>query len=311
MVNGALTTEEHLAARLQELFKPLRIGNLSRSDGNGKTTVSAEIAGSIPAIHIHMAHEQTGKDLPEQMPWKIQFSSRNKNKIMAEVLPDDAAVNAFVPSSVYIPTKEIISFFQGFREVARKYSLQFDATYLDLADSLALPELKDRPQLLYNQIQGLSETIGGTVVLKNGQFFLKSSNKKEQEINLAAEGLRKIATLLHLINNGSLEQGGTLFWDEPESNLNPRLVKLVARTLYSLAAEGVQVILATHSLFLLREFEILGHQREFKETGRCFFSMDKTEDGVIAQQSDILEEIDPIVMLDESLLQSDRYLEEV
>ena len=307
---GKQRTEEYLATRLQELFKPLKIGNLSYADGDGKTIVSAEIEGAIPTIHIHLPHEQPGPAAAEKMSWEINFSNRSEKKITAPVLPDTAASNAFVLSTVYIPTKEIISFFYGFKEVARKYSLQFDETYLDLADSLSLPQLKDRPQLLHNQIQNLSETIGGTVLLKNGQFFLKSSKKKEQEISLTAEGLRKIATLLHLINNGSLEKGGTLFWDEPEANLNPRLVKLIARTLYSLAAEGVQVILATHSLFLLRELEILGHQSEFKETGCRFFSLDKTENGVVVQQSNSLEEIDPIVMLDENLQQSDRFLEE-
>jgi len=155
---GKQRGEEYLARRLQELFKPVKLGNLSRSEGKGKTVVAADIAGAIPTIHIHMPHEQPGPAREEMMSWEIKFSNRSEKKITAPVLPDTAASNAFVCSTVYIPTKEIISFFNGFKEVARKYSLQFDETYLDLADSLSLPQLKDRPQLLHNQIQNLSET---------------------------------------------------------------------------------------------------------------------------------------------------------
>ena len=155
---GKQRGEEYLARRLQELFKPVKLGNLSRSEGKGKTVVAADIAGAIPTIHIHMPHEQPGPAREEMMSWEIKFSNRSEKKITAPVLPDTAASNAFVLSTVYIPTKEIISFFNCFKEVARKYSLQFDETYLDLADSLSLPQLKDRPQLLHNQIQNLSET---------------------------------------------------------------------------------------------------------------------------------------------------------
>jgi hypothetical protein len=41
---------------------------------------------------------------------------------------------------------------------------------------------------------------------------------------MVAEGLRKIATLVQLQRNGWLIPGTTLFWDEPETNLNPVLM---------------------------------------------------------------------------------------
>jgi hypothetical protein len=68
--------------------------------------------------------------------------------------------------------------------------------------------------------------------------------------------------------------------------------------------------LATHSLFLLRELDILGHQKEFQDAARRFFSLSNTEQGVLVQQSDSIDDIEPIVMLDENLQQSDRFLEE-
>jgi len=303
-------TEEYLGIRLKELFKPDKIGNLTYSSGNGKTVVSTDVVGAIPTIHIHMPHEKPGVPLPEPMSWKITFSNRSEKNVSVEKLPGEAAINAFVSQSVYLPTKEIISFFDGFKEVARKYSLQFDETYLDLADNLSLPELKQRPELLHTQLQVLNTAVGGNIILKNGRFYVSTKETKNREITLVAEGMRKIATLLYLINNGSLAKGGTLFWDEPEANLNPRLVKLVAETIYSLANEGVQVVLATHSLFLLRELEILGKKNEFKKVSSRFFALEQTKNGVSVTQGDNVDEIDPIIMLDEALQQSDRFLDE-
>jgi hypothetical protein len=37
-----------------------------------------------------------------------------------------------------------------------------------------------------------------------------------------AEGYRKLAMLIFLLRYGVLERGSTLFWDEPEANLEPR-----------------------------------------------------------------------------------------
>ena len=73
------------------------------------------------------------------------------------------------------------------------------------------------------------------------------------EAPLMAEGLRKIGVIAYLLTTGKLTEKGIIFWDEPEANLNPRLIKSVAALLVKLAECGIQVILGTHSLFLLKE----------------------------------------------------------
>ena len=70
------------------------------------------------------------------------------------------------------------------------------------------------------------------------------------EADLVAEGYRKLTMVARLIANGSLDANSLLFWDEPEANLNPRLIRRLAPLLLDLAEAGVQVFIATHSLFL-------------------------------------------------------------
>lgn len=54
------------------------------------------------------------------------------------------------------------------------------------------------------------------------------------EMPLAAEGLRKLAMLAQLIATGSLLEKGYLFRGEPETNLNPKLIKEAALTILRL-----------------------------------------------------------------------------
>jgi hypothetical protein len=57
--------------------------------------------------------------------------------------------------------------------------------------------------------------------------------------------------LSYLISNGGLTSGSTLFWDEPELNLNAKLQVKLVDSLVALAKAGIQIILTTHDLFLI------------------------------------------------------------
>jgi hypothetical protein len=78
--------------------------------------------------------------------------------------------------------------------------------------------------------------------------------------------------------------------------------------LLSLCQHGIQVVIGTHSLFLLREIEILTAQEPFKAIPQRYFALEKNNTSVIVQQGNTLDDINPLVLLDEDLLQSDRYL---
>lgn len=71
-----------------------------------------------------------------------------------------------------------------------------------------------------------------------------------------AEGLRKVALLWQLIKNGTLEKGAVLFWDEPEANINPKYIPVLAELLIMLESEGVQIFVSTHDYFLAKYIEV-------------------------------------------------------
>lgn len=175
-----------------------------------------------------------------------------------EIASTDSREQQDIFAPVFLPPKEVLSIFPGLGSLARKYQLNFDLTYLNLLDALELPPLRalspETQALIKSTLQPI---LGGQLVLEGGRFYVVSDDKKRLEINLAAEGIRKFGMLAQLLNNGSLTPETTLYWDEPEANLNPALLRKLAALLATLARQGFQIILATHSLFLLKELHIL------------------------------------------------------
>ncbi len=76
----------------------------------------------------------------------------------------------------------------------------------------------------------------------------------------------------------------------------------------TLAASGVQVFLATHSLFLLRELEILLQSPSYHDVGSRWMALARRDGTVVLEQSDHVDGIQTIVALEEMLEQSDRFL---
>lgn len=158
--------------------------------------------------------------------------------------------------SVYIPVKEMLAHAPGFISLNHKREISFEEVYVNVITQAYLPKLRKLPNLEYEKIfRELGKAINGEVILKGEHFFLKNE-QGEFEFSLLAEGVRKLALIWLLIQNGSLNPGCILFWDEPEANLNPSLLGLVVDILLELQRQGVQIFLTTHNYVLLKEFDL-------------------------------------------------------
>ena len=158
--------------------------------------------------------------------------------------------------SVYIPAKDMLANAPGFRSLYAARQVHFEETYQDILDAAYLPSLRNTAEFVPAAVtERLEVELGGKVVLHGEEFFL-SGEKGEIEFTLLAEGLRKLGLLWLLIRNGSLKPGSVLFWDEPETNLNPKLYGVVIEVLLELQRLGVQIFLATHDYVILRELDL-------------------------------------------------------
>lgn len=215
----------------------------------------------------------------------------------------DPAIIAQMPNAkgVFIPPNEVLAIYPGFTASYEKRELAFDQTYYDICKALSAAPLKTKNEVLSQLILGLEDILEGTVVQKGERFYLKSKKgERSFEAHLLAEGHRKIAALVHLINNGSIDKETTLFWDEPESNLNPRLIRHVALFLRELAKLGIQVFVTTHDYLLIGELSLAAEYQTVPEVPIRFLAMSRQGDGPVhVQTGDTLADLQDNAILDE------------
>ena len=211
-------------------------------------------------------------------------------------LPSDSFQDLTKNSSdcLYIPAKEILSNAPGFRSLYAAREVHFDETYLDILDRAYLPVLRDPAEFVPARVlDRLEAELGGKVVLHGEEFFL-SGEQGDIEFTLLAEGLRKLGLLWLLIRNGSLRPGAVLFWDEPETNLNPKLYGVVIEVLLELQRLGVQVFLATHDYVILRELDLQANEND----NVAFHSLFHEEGQISCHTTDKFIEIHPNAIME-------------
>ena len=281
--------QARIADKVVNVFRPeSRIGRLARRS-RGRSRCEVKLRFSEPGTSV----------------W-FNFASQNKS----EVVIDRSPTRWRGPAPVFLPTRELLTLYPGFVSLYESRHVEFDETWRDTCLLLGAPTLKGpRGRRITHLLEPLEGQLGGRVVLEgNDRFYLRPTAAANMEMPLVAEGWRKVAMLARLIATGSLLDKGCLFWDEPEANLNPKLIQEVARAILGVCRAGVQVFVATHSLFLLREFEIL-LRHEFDNVEQRYFALRRGEEGVQVSQSSDVADVGPLLLLDTELEQSDRFLE--
>ncbi|HPD29416.1 MAG TPA: AAA family ATPase [Phycisphaerae bacterium] len=186
---------------------------------------------------------------------------------------------------IFVPSRETLAMFDGFIGTYDRREISIDETYYDLCVALSAKPLRGpRRGDIASLLRPLEHILGGRVVLEGGRFHVAAADGFI-EAHLLAEGFRKIAGLAHLIANGSLMQNGLLFWDEPEANLNPKLVTRVAETLRTLTRGGVQVFIATHDFLLSHELSLAAEYETPPRVPMRFFAFSRADKGPVTIES--------------------------
>lgn len=169
----------------------------------------------------------------------------------------------FPEKPVYIPVKEMLANAPGFRSLYKSREVHFEEIYDDILAKAFLPFSKEDKvsQKLRKSIKEIEEILGGAVEKKGEEFYL-AGKSGSLEFTLFAEGLRKFALLWLLLKNGSLGENSILFWDEPEANLNPLLIKNLVRILIQIQGMGTQIFIATHNYAVLKWFHLLSNEND-------------------------------------------------
>ena len=219
------------------------------------------------------------------IPFELGIQSKNASTVSLSSLqrPD-------VEPGVFIPTKEVLTLLPAIESGAvdaNQLRALFDGTIVDLCTAFIKGTAIDEKQLLNSEqrlggvLKLLCENVGGQYRYKDNdhyfiagkyeeykekkdEYWFKTEPDSELSTTMTAEGYRKIGMLQQLILNGGINSSAKspLFWDEPESNLNPKLMKMVVKSLLDISRNGKQVFIATHDYVLLKWFDLIASRHE-------------------------------------------------
>ena len=290
------TKEERIANRLMDCFLPdeNQLSRLvSRSQGKQTCTIRIETDKFTETVSF------------------VRGAAKGKNEI-EPIGERREHRNAVATKAIFLPSREIISIFEGFLALYNRRETSFDATYYYLAESLNISKPKGANTLEVKILRKIIDDFFDkkTQISKEGERFYLKSNQGTMEMTLVSEGMRKIATLLYLIDNAELSANSVLLWDEPEANLNPKLTQLIAELLLVLASQGVQIFVATHDYLLTHHLshfaeysDIYKKERKMKKMPEFrFFSLQKTETELVTETADTISGLQNNLILEEFAL---------
>ncbi len=271
-------------------------GLTARNRGNGSARVRVSLQGEkVPpgtaelAFHFEAGHEEEGLHIT--------------------TLPD----RYLQENAVFISPREVLSIYPCYMQAGKRYPELLDSASWELCRALEEEPATSAPMSapLRRVLAQVETLLSGKLQRLHGRFYLRRPGQEPMELNLVAEGFKRIGTLGLLIGNGTIRPGTSLFWDEPEMNLNTTHLPLLVRMMMELCHAGVQLMLTTHSLFLLRELVIQLAEPGNKKTRRRFIGLQppqSSQSGVRSCCGDNLTQIDHLDSLDAEMEQADRYL---
>ncbi|UTZ25721.1 AAA family ATPase [Vibrio campbellii] len=291
---------ENSSGKTQVLKAAYLLGKASelKSQGKSDSQISAQIKSSFLGMFKPRSRRLGGvvnRNAPQNSRIAIDDAYGLTNEIKIENNKSTETLNILNDSfdaeaGVFIPTKEVLTLLPALEsEIVDEKQLRalFDETVVDLCLALLKKELLDEKELL-NQDQRL----GGVLKLlcknikgqyryrgndhyfvagdyqqyrdNSNEFWFKPIPDSELSTMMTAEGYRKIGMIQQLILNGAINNSSKspLYWDEPESNLNPKLMKMIVKSLLEISRNGKQVFVATHDYALLKWFDLLANKDE-------------------------------------------------
>ena len=148
----------------------------------------------------------------------------------------------FAFKSLYAGRRERLSGVPGYF-----YNL-VEALKSEYTGDMAFPEV-------YEKLTG-NGVIGGKIAITEKGDLSFQENGRSFSLPVTAMGVANLGILALLIERKVLDEDTLLFIDEPEAHLHPAWQVVMAEALFELAKGGVNVVIATHSIDILKWLEV-------------------------------------------------------
>lgn len=103
----------------------------------------------------------------------------------------------------------------------------------------------------------INSAIDGEIKFADSGSLYFSDGKCGSNINISttATGITNLGIISLLLKKNVISKGSFVFVDEPEVNLHPDWQKVMIDTLYEMSKNGINVVIATHSIDMIKRIE--------------------------------------------------------
>ena len=138
--------------------------------------------------------------------------------------------------------------------------------------------VNEKLEKIYKKLNSIAS---GKITIKNLDVYYKDSKMEINAKNLST-GLKTFAIIKMLLQNGTLEENGTIILDEPEIHLQPEWQLKFAELIVLLQKEfGMHILLTTHSPYFLNAIEVFSERHKIDDKCKYYVAENEGNSSII------------------------------
>ena len=148
-------------------------------------------------------------------------------------------------------------------------------------ENSVISEIKVKKKL-NNIYQKLNSVLSGEILENKNSKFIYRKNGEDIDLKNLSTGLKTFAIIKMLLQNGTLEENGTIILDEPEIHLHPEWQLKFAELIVLLQKEfGMHILLTTHSPYFLNAIEVFSERHKIDDKCKYYVAENEGNSSII------------------------------
>ena len=148
-------------------------------------------------------------------------------------------------------------------------------------ENSVISEIKVKKKL-NNIYQKLNSILSGEILENKNSKFVYRKNGEDIDLKNLSTGLKTFAIIKMLLQNGTLEENGTIILDEPEIHLHPEWQLKFAELIVLLQKEfGMHILLTTHSPYFLNAIEVFSERHKIDDKCKYYVAENEGNSSII------------------------------
>lgn len=148
-------------------------------------------------------------------------------------------------------------------------------------ENSVISEIKIKKKL-NNIYQKLNSVLSGEILENKNSKFVYRKNSEDIDLKNLSTGLKTFAIIKMLLQNGTLEENGTIILDEPEIHLHPEWQLKFAELIVLLQKEfRMHILLTTHSPYFLNAIEVFSERHKIDDKCKYYVAENEGNSSII------------------------------